>query len=481
MKLKKLIENVECVEVKGSIDIDVEQLTLDSNNVTKGSLYFCLVGNGADGHDYVRQVELYGAVAIVTERCLDYGGTQIIVKDSRKAMSVMACNFYGNVSKKMKLVGVIGTNGKTSTSHLIKWILDGDNKTCGVIGTLGAFYCDRKVEHSLTTPDPIELNKILKDMYDCGVTTVIMEISAHAIHFDKIKGLEFYACVFTNFSQDHLDFFVDMQTYKDAKLKFFNQYKCRYVVTNSDDNVGWEIFNLVKNSITYGIDNPADVFAIEIEQFDSNTCFVINLFDCVYSVKLPLIGTFNVYNALAAASISALLGVKPSKVVERLNSFTCVSGRLEKVYDGEFKVYVDYAHTPDGLQKVLNALRDVCKNHLICVFGCGGNRDKGKREVMGEICALNADYTIITSDNPRFEEPMEIIASIEKGVLKVGKNYVAIEKRQDAINYALSKAKQGDVILVAGKGGENYQEILGIKKPYNDKDIIQKYLRGTKT
>lgn len=477
MKLKELIKNLKVEKVIGNTDVEIKEIKTDSNAVTKGCLFVCICGKDFDGHGFIRQVELYGAAAVVTEKKLDTGLTQIIVRDTRSAIALLAAAFYEHVDKKMKLIAVLGTNGKTTTAHLIKQIFDGTGNKCGVIGTLGSYYCDKFIEPSLTTPDPVDLYKTLSDMYACGVKTVVMEVSAHAIYYEKVKGIRFQTGIFTNFSQDHLDFFENMEKYKQAKLKFFRENECRFVITNSDDTVGREICKLVPNAITYGIENPADVFAIEISEKADGTTFVINLFDCVYKVKLNLIGRFNVYNALAAACAAALMEIRPEKVVERLNSASGVCGRLEKIYDGKYSVYVDYAHTPDGLEKSLSALKPLTKRRLICLFGCGGNRDGSKRALMGKISASLADFTIISSDNPRYEEPMDIISGIEKGVLSVNKNYVVIEKREDAIEYALNMAAVGDVILIAGKGGEKYQEILGIKRPYNDKDTVMEYLR----
>lgn len=478
MKLLDLISNLNVVNTIGNLDVDIGDVQTDSNLVGNDSLFVCLKGNNFDGHDFIRQVERFGARAVICERELNVDIPQVIVKDCRESISIIANDFYGNVDKKMKLVAVIGTNGKTTTSHLIKKILDKSDIPCGVIGTIGTYYGSEFIEPSLTTPDPLELNAILKKMYDSGVKVVVMEVSAHAIHYQKIKGLKFYSAVFTNFSQDHLDFFKDMQAYEKAKLKFFEENDCEFVVTNSDDVVGTKISSLCKKVLTYGIDNPADVFAIDVENTKKGCEFIINLFDCIFKVQLNLIGRFNVYNALASACSCALLGAKPVTVIKALNLVDGVAGRIEKVYDKEFKVFIDYAHTPDGLKKALEAVRDHASNRLISVFGCGGNRDASKREKMGEISATIADVTVITSDNPRFEEPMDIIRQIEKGVLSVSKKFVSIEDRKEGIIYALGIAKAGDVVLISGKGSEQYQEVLGIKKPYNDKDIVNEFLRG---
>ena len=479
MKLLDLLKGIKVNKIIGKQDINIKDLTCDSNKVVSGSLFFCINGKDFDGHSYVRQAQMYGAEAIVCERQLDIPLTQIVVDNARITMSYIASNFYGNVDKKMKLIAVVGTNGKTTTSHLIYSILLSAGIKCGMIGTLGTYYLDKFIEPTLTTPDPIELYKILYDMYENGIKTVVMEVSAHAIFLSKVCAIKFFCAVFTNFSQDHLDFFKSIDAYKDAKVNFFTQNQIKHIVTNSDDKVGREILNLRQDAITYGMDNPADVFAINISCKEKATSFYINLFDYVEQVKLNMLGFFNVYNALASTCVCSLLGVKSDKIINGLRQFNGVAGRLEKVYSGAFDVVIDYAHTPDGLNKTLLALRPFVSNRLICVFGCGGNRDQTKRKIMGEISASLADFTIITSDNPRYEEPMEIISQIEEGVRKKSKHYLMIEDREEAIKHALNIAVKGDVILIAGKGCEKYQEILGIKRLYNDKDTVNEYLRST--
>ena len=476
MKLSKIIEKITYEKVIGSKDVEVKDLKIDSNSVSKGSLFICVKGGGFDGHDYIRQVENYGCAVVVTERVLDTSITQIVVKNSRIAMAEIASVFYGRADKKMKIIGVTGTNGKTTTTHFITSILTNSGIKCGLIGTLGTFYGGKVIEPTLTTPDPIELHKTFKDMYDAGVQVVVMEVSAHAIELNKIWGINFEVASFTNFSHDHLDFFTDMEKYKNAKKKLFKNNLCKYIVSNTDDEVGKEIYMTENSVITYGIDNPADVFAINVIERLSGTKFVINLFDKIYEVNLNLIGRFNVYNALAASTVCALLGVKTEKIIEGLEQLKGVDGRLEKVCADKFSVFIDYAHTPDGLSKTLTTLKNVCKNRLICVFGCGGNRDKEKRHIMGEISGKLSDFTVITSDNPRFEEPMEIISQIENGVLKAGGNYVLVQDRYEAIKYAIDKAKEGDLIVICGKGSERYQEVYGIKNLFNDKDTVEELL-----
>ncbi len=478
MKLDELIQGLEVIKIIGDKEVDVLDVKTDSKYVIAGSLFICLKGKDYDGHLFAKEAEKYGCVAVVCEEELGVNVAQIIVKDTRIALSIIAGNFYGNVHKKMNLIAVVGTNGKTTTSHLIGEVLNANGIKCGVIGTLGSFFGVNKLQTSLTTPDPLELQKTLKEMFENGIKTVVMEVSAHAIYHKKIYGLKFAIGVFTNFSRDHLDFFITEENYKKVKLNFFEENPCKYIVANVDDELGRELKNKYNNVITYSIYNPSDVFAIEINESKRGLSFVINLFDCVYKINMNINGAFNVYNVMASATATALLGVKTEKIVLSLKKFKGVKGRMEKIFDKDFTVFIDYAHTPDGLEKVLSALKNNKKGKLICVFGCGGNRDIGKRQEMGRICGALADFSIITSDNPRFEEPMDIIFEIEKGVFSVTKDYLLIQEREQAVEYALKLAKDGDVILIAGKGGENYQEVLGIKRPYNDNDTVKEVLRG---
>lgn len=474
MLLKELLENVKIKQIIGSENIDISAITIDSKKVQKNNFFICLKGENFDGHECVCEAEKFGAVAVIVERKLDTDLTQIIVDDARAAMSKLAANFYDNPSKNMKIVGVTGTNGKTTVTHIIKHILESSGKKVGLIGTLGVFFGKTFYEPTLTTPDPIELHKILKEMYDYGIDYVVMEVSAHAIDLKKIDDIRFEVGVFTNLTQDHLDYFKDMQTYKSVKTSFFENSRCKYSVINSDDEVGRQLIsNIYSDCLSYGIDNPSDVFAINIKEKISGATFVMNLFDSVYKINSKLIGKFNVSNMLAAAVTAGILGINQKIIANAISEFTGVDGRLEKVVsDSGINVFIDYAHTPDGLKNSLNALKNVTDGNLFCVFGCGGNRDDTKRPLMGEISGNIADFSVITSDNPRYEEPMDIIRQIESGILKVTKEYVIVQKREKAIEYALKKLKNGDTMLVAGKGAEKFQEILGIKHNYNDKDFI---------
>lgn len=478
MKLKSLIKSLDVKQIIGDINVDVSDVKTDANSVTKGSVFIAINGTRYNGHDYVSLAEKYGAVAVICEKKTDANITCIIVEDTRKAVGLVASEFYDRPCDKLKFIGVTGTNGKTSTTHLITSVLKNNGEKCALIGTLGVFYGNKYIDSGLTTPDPLIFHKMLADMVDSGITTVVMEVSAHALYFYKLYGIKFEIVVFTNLTQDHLDFFKNMEEYKKAKLKLFNEFDYKYAVVNSDDPTGREIAALNKKAITYGIDNPSDVFALELCGFNNCTSFILNLFDRIFNVKINTIGKFNVSNALAAATVASLYGIKIEKVVTGLEMLKGVEGRLELVFDKEYTVYVDYAHTPDGLKNVLVTLRPLTKGKLICVFGCGGNRDVEKRKIMGKISGELADFTVITSDNPRFEEPMEIIWEIERGVLEKNKNYVIVEDRKEAINYAISMAKEGDTVLIAGKGCEKYQEVFGIKRFYNDKDTVEEIIRG---
>ena len=478
MKLISLIKNLDIVETIGDLDIEIEGVSIDSKKVKKSEIFICIFGTNYDSHNLYKEVEKYQAAAIVTEKKLDTKLTQIIVKDSRKALSVVAANFYGNPLKKLKIIGVTGTNGKTTTTHLIKHILSFCGEKVGLIGTNGVYFGSTFYEPTLTTPDPIELHKTLKNMYDYGINYVCMEASAHAIYLNKLYGIDFEAGVFSNCTEDHLDFFKTMENYEKVKTSFFTDYKIKHKIVNADDKTGEKIIKTVKNAISYGIKNPSDIFAINISETEYGVSFVLNIFDNLYDVSLPLIGEFNVYNALSAILCCHELGVKDEKIVEALKNVPIVSGRLEKVAEKNgFKVFVDYAHTPDGLINAIKSLKKLTAKKLILVFGCGGNRESEKREIMGEIAGRYADFTVITSDNPRYEEPMDIIKSIEKGIVKFSDEFVIISSRENAIKYALSSAKKGDTVLIAGKGAEKYQEVLGVKRDFSDKNCVIEILK----
>ena len=461
---------------------DIAMLCHDSRGDCKEGLFFCLTGGNTDGHMYAKQAIQKGAVAIVAERELDVSVPQFLVKNTRQALSYMASQYYGNPSEHLKIIGITGTNGKTTTAHMLYSILQHAGKKVGLIGTLGVRYGDRETPSNLTTPDPLVLHRTFAEMFLDGVEYVVMECSAHALHFCKLDGIRFSACIFTNVSQDHLDFFSGMQAYKTAKIALFAPDVCPLAIVNTDDSVGRELLQLREGveglqSACYGLSAPSDAFAIVTdEQLEKTEC-VFNINDELARVSLHFTGLHNVYNALAACVCATSLGFSMKSAVKGLSQLKGVPGRLQRVasYRGAH-VFVDYAHTPDGLEKTLNALKNKCMGRLLCLFGCGGNRDKTKRPMMGETAAKQCDFAVLTSDNPRYEDPLDIIADIEKGYRRFSQKYVIIPIRERAIEYALEMLKEGDILLIAGKGGEAYQEIMGIKYVFKDNDIIEKWM-----
>ena len=502
---------IVCGDRTAAENTKIGGLTADSRFCGPGDLFFCLTGGKTDSHAYAGDAEAAGAAAVVCERDLDLKIPRLIVPDSRRAMGLIASGFYGRPADRLKIIGITGTNGKTTTSYMLASILRRAGKQVAVVGTLGIYYGKKQIAPELTTPDPLFLHKIFADMVKCGVEYVVTEVSAHALFYHKDEGISYAACIFTNLTQDHLDFFDGMDSYKQAKKRLFDVRKCPVAVLNGDDPVGREIgaerSGFSKNAegqenpgapgkpklsesglrpqvpdsthdnprtIFYGLEAPSEVFAVVTSE-DLQSCeFMLNLSDSLCRISLPMTGRHNVYNAMAAASAAMALGVRTEAIAGGLNEMKPVRGRLEWV--GKYRgadIFVDFAHTPDGLEKSLSALKAHCKGRLLCLFGCGGNRDRSKRAPMGETVAKRADFGILTSDNPRFEEPTDIIAEIEKGYRRISDRYVVIPERERAIRYAVGILKKGDVLLVAGKGGEDYQEIMGIKYSYNDNAVIR--------
>ena len=477
MKLGELLNYIEPIEVFGDSDTEICGLCADSRKIKEGDLFFCYDGEKYDSHEFAANAVKYGASVLVCERKLNIDIPQIVVKDGRSAIANIARAFYKFPDKSLKLVGVTGTNGKTTTTYMLESIFKAAKRRVGVIGTLGISYAEKFVTPDLTTPDPIFLYSIFADMVNCGVKYVFMEVSAHAIYFNKIAGLNFEVGIFTNCTQDHLDFFGNMQDYAECKKKFFKDEICKNAVINSDDKIGQELLSELKNAVSFGLKNPADIFAVDIVEKISGTTFVINLFDELYDMYLSMPALHNVYNAIGAAACAKILGISTEQIATGLKELKQVTGRLERVatYNGA-EIFVDFAHTPDGLEKSLQALKKLCKGKLFCLFGCGGNRDKTKRPIMGKIASQNSDFCIITSDNPRYEDPYDIITEIEKGMKNSGKKYVTVTDREAATEYAINLLEKDDILLVAGKGGEYYQEIMGIKHSYNDNYIIKKII-----
>ncbi|MBQ3235722.1 MAG: UDP-N-acetylmuramoyl-L-alanyl-D-glutamate--2,6-diaminopimelate ligase [Clostridia bacterium] len=475
MRLSQLLSGIETAKILNFKDCEIEDIDNDSRQVFSRSLFFAVNGNNTDGNNFVSDAVKRGAVAVISERENQTHVPQIIVKDVKKAMAEIAMRFFKPKKDRVKVIGVVGTNGKTTSTFILKSILEEAGHKTGIIGTLGAFYLKAFVEPELTTPDSIGFYKILMDMANAGVEYAVVELSAHAIAQNRTGNLKFEALLFTNCTQDHLDYFKDFSRYEQVKMSVFDNHYCNFAVINSDDQTGLKLINSGKvRTVTYGLENPSDVFAVNVENSKMGVKFVMNLFDDILNVSYRSIGRFNVYNCLGASALASAMGVSSQDIVEGIKKVTCVPGRMEFIesYNGA-DIFIDYAHTPDGLENLLKSLKELTKNRLIVVFGCGGNRDNSKRAVMGEIAGKYADFSIITSDNPRFEDAYQIISEVEKGVRKQTLSYITIQNREMAIGYAVSKLEKGDVLVVSGKGAEEYQEIMGVKLKFSDRETIK--------
>lgn len=466
------------------IDIDgdcqIKALSQDSREKNDDALFFCVRGSRFDAHDFAEDAVKNGAVALVVEKKLtNINVPQVLVSDVRAAMGLMASKFFGNPASKLKLVGITGTKGKTTTSYFIKSILDAAGIKNGVIGTTGGIVGDEKIEAKLTTPDPIDLHRMLSYMLQMGAEVVCMEVSAHAIDMKRVMGVQFEAACYTNLSQDHLDYFDDMQSYFEAKKRFVLSEQVKNLAINADDETSEAIMAELRIPYSsYGISANADIFARDIEINDEGVSFTLSLWnEQWYPVHINMMGTFNVYNSLAATAISLILGIKPEFIVKGIESVRVVPGRAEVLETSTpYKVIVDYSHSPAALENILRTVKSFTKHKLILLFGCGGDRDHQKRPIMGSIAGKFADFTIITSDNPRTEEPMKIISEIEEGIKSTDGKYILIENRREAIRYALDISQEGDVVILAGKGDETYQEIQGQKYLFNEKNIVSEIL-----
>ena len=481
MRFCEFKEHIEYERIIGDEPEEINSITDVSGEVVLGSVFFVVKGNNNDGRAFVADAIKMGCSVIVSEEELSVSVCQIMVKDIKIAMANACKIYYGNPEEDLRIIGIVGTNGKTTTCHVLSKIFQSAGFNVGVMGTLGIFYGQKSLATNLTTLGTIKLYKTIYDMVKFGVDVLIMEVSAHAIEQKRVEGIFFDALIFTNCTEDHLDYFKDIRTYETVKKSLFSSKYCKYMVINSDDKTGVDILNsnADNNVISYGIENPADVFAIDVETTKTGVSFVVNMFDVIYDLQSKLIGMFNVYNLLACCACSALFGIKIHQIAYALKNIDPIDGRADLVceYRGA-SVFIDYAHTPDGLRQTLLSLRKICKNKLICVFGCGGNREKEKRKIMGSISGAICDFSVITSDNPRFEDEVGIIEEIEQGFVGISRNYKKIVDRKTAISYALKTIASGDILVVAGKGAEKYQEIKGVKTPFSDRETILQIING---
>lgn len=482
MKLAELIKPLVLKQTSGDLNMEIQGLQMDSRAVKPGDLFIATKGFTVDGHDFIDQAIANGAVALLVERPVAENVPTVLVSDTRRAMAVIAAHFYHYPTKELKVIGVTGTNGKTTTTHLIGQILQDVGQPAGVIGTIGMKVKDRTYPVNNTTPEMIDLQKGFRMMREEGLDYAVIEVSSHALDLGRTRGIEFHIAVFTNLTQDHLDYHQTMDKYRQAKGQLFSQLgnhyqpdygKSQIAVLNADDPATDYYQRLTPAQVvTYGIKQSADVRAEAIEISSTGTSFRLHTFQGSIDVQLQLVGMFNVYNALAATAVALIEGIPLAKIKESLENITGVDGRFELVSaDMPFMTLVDYAHTPDSLENVLLSIREFAKEKVICVVGCGGDRDRGKRPQMARIAEKYSDLTVITSDNPRSEQPEQIIEDMIQGLQE--DHYAVYVDRKEAIEYAISQAEPGDVVLIAGKGHETYQEIQGVRYEFDDRKVAR--------
>lgn len=486
MNLTQLLEYTEVTDFKGNLYKDITGLTYDSRQIRPGNLFIAITGYKTDGHEYIKDAVSKGAQAIVIQdsgyRSDEY--TWVEVPDSRIAMADLSSAFFGYPSGKMNIIGVTGTNGKTTTTNLIAYVLEASGYKTGLVGTIHNRIGSETIPVHHTTPEAPDLQDLFVSFLDKGASYVVMEVSSHALDLSRVRGTEFDVAVFTNLTQDHLDFHGDMEKYLAAKGKLFaslNQkgikQRRKFAVINSDDQYSETLAEMTTAAvITYGIRTNADVRATNVKVEAEGVSFTLKYTNQEIPVHLELTGIFNVYNALAAIAVGLVEGIPVEKIINTIEQIKGIPGRFEKVDEGqEYTVIVDYSHTPDSLENCLKTAREFVRGRIITVFGCGGDRDKTKRPIMGEVSARLSDFTVITSDNPRSEDPQAIIDDIIPGINKVVKNdkYMQLLDRKEAIFQAIGLAKPGDVVIIAGKGHEDYQVIGSRVLNFSDKEVAR--------
>ena len=492
MTIEQLVSVLNNVEVKGDVNKEIEFITHDSRRVRKNTLFVCICGTRVDGNKFIPQAIEAGACAIMTEKDVEVPAdiTVIKVPNMREAMELAVPYFYDYPGKKMRMIGVTGTNGKTSSTYMLRDILRKTGYKVGVIGTIKIMIEDEEMPIHNTTPDVIDLQEILDKMYKQNIDYVVMEVSSHALDMNRIAGCEYDTAMFTNLTQDHLDYHKTMENYALAKAKLFDSLSApnlvksnKNAVINLDDELGSKtmIEHTKCNLITYGIKNDAVLKAENVEIKASGASFDVKYKDDCVHFDLKVTGMFNVYNILGVIGVALAEKISFDIIKETLEAFEAVAGRFELVRQGQdFSVIVDYAHTPDGLENVLKTAREIAKKRLIVVFGCGGDRDRTKRPIMGRIAAQLADVVIATSDNPRTEDPEFILSEVEAGVLPAlhGNFHEKITDRRTAIFRAIELAQKDDIVLIAGKGHENYQILKTGTIHFDDKEVAIEAIRG---
>lgn len=474
MKLSELLQGID----NRFTDIEITAVTCDSRQVINGCAFVCIDGVVMDGHKFANDALDKGAAVIIVQKDLGLDN-QIIVKDTRIAFAEMSANWFNNPAKKLKVIGVTGTNGKTSVSYMIKQILEECGKKVGLIGTIQNVIADEVLPSKNTTPSSYELNSMFALMLKAGCEYCVMEVSSHALDQNRVYGIDFEVAIFTNLTQDHLDYHITMENYMNAKKKLFLNAKT--AILNMDDSY-YSAFNdgLTCKSVTYSaISDEADYTAKDIRLRPDGTEYLLSGIGNLQRIKTMIGGKFTPYNTMAAAAAALELGIDLETVALAISKMTGVKGRAEVVpTNRDFTVIIDYAHTPDGLENILKSFSEYEKNRLICVFGCGGDRDKTKRPKMGAVAAEYADYVIVTSDNPRTEEPMAIIEDILVGLNETKTPYTVIENRIEAINRAIQMADKDDIIVLAGKGHETYQILKTGTIHLDEREIVAEALKS---
>lgn len=485
MKLLDIIGKYPIISCQGSIDKNISGIEHNSNKITKDNMFIAQKGFTHNGHIFIGDAVSKGANTIVIQEDIQpiEDLTIVKVRDTTDALGYFSSKFYRLPWRNMETIGITGTNGKTSTSYYIKEIFDVNENKVGLLGTIGAIIDHMHIDLDNTTPDSLEIQRLMKKMIQKKIEYCIMEVSSHALDLKRVKYMDFHVGIFTNLSREHLDYHKNMENYFNSKLKLF--YKTsKYNIINVDDYYSKTIIDMVGNRIpyiTYGIKEKADVTASNIKYGLNKTSFILHIGNNKEYITLNQSGEFNVYNALAAAACTSIYGIKISTIKEGLENVKSIKGRFELLpLDTDFNVIIDFAHTPESLKEVLISIDKFAEGRVIVVFGAGGNRDQSKRAVMGEIVGNYADFAIITSDNPRFEEPEKIIHDIVEGINKTCIDYVQIVDRVEAIEYAIKNANPKDIILLTGKGHEEHMIIGNKKYPFNEREIILNIINNRK-
>jgi UDP-N-acetylmuramoyl-L-alanyl-D-glutamate--2,6-diaminopimelate ligase len=486
MQLTEIMQGIDYRLMAGLIDQNIMGISYDSRKVKPGDLFICIPGLKTDGHKYAEQAVSNGAKALLVEKevLINSETAVLLTADCRKAMPIAAANFFRRPSRDIKVIGVTGTNGKTTTTHLIKAILEEQNAKIGIMGTLYARIGGNERAMSNTTPESIDIQEFLNIVREEKGDYMVMEVSSHALDMGRVDQINFHAAIFTNLTQDHLDYHVTMDKYKESKMKLFVNISPefnQFAIINADDPVAGDFIKASRNNcFTYGISKEADIKAANLQFSLKGSQFTVLHHNGSFEINMKLIGRFSVYNALAAITFALREGVDPAVIQAAMEKVTGVAGRFEQVDCGQdFTVIVDYAHTPDGLENILKTGKEIVENRLITVFGCGGDRDRTKRPLMGKIAAEYSDFSIVTSDNPRSEEPEAIIDDIIPGINQVeNSHYAKIVDRKEAIHQAIHLAKKGDLVIIAGKGHENYQLVKDQVLHFDDREVAAEFLRG---